>query len=344
MEVGSAWDGVDASAPAARAVAPVRAARLSYLDGWRGLSILAVLAGHFAPLGVFNTGRLGVEMFFVLSGRLMAELLFVERVPLSAFLRRRIARVWPALFVFVLIMAVVFHGPGALHVPALDVLAALTFTANYVRIHVHNMGVLDHIWSLCVEEWAYLLLAGVALAVRRGIVGPTLALAALALAGVVQGALLSARGLDYYAVYWRTDVRMASILMAGAVFLVLRGERIAAAWPRWAPVALGLVGVALNAAVVPDVIKYSLGTLCLALAVASLDHAPGAILRALSHPVLARIGLWSFSLYLWQHPFFRLIGRAPEPVLLAGAVLCALVSFYGIEQPARRWLNARWGR
>jgi peptidoglycan/LPS O-acetylase OafA/YrhL len=166
MEAGPAWDFAAETAPA-RTAAPapsVHSQRLDYLDGWRGLSIIAVLLGHYAPLGIYNTGRLGVEMFFVLSGRLMADVLFVERFPLGAFFRRRIARVWPGLFVFVAIMAVAFRGSGNLQVKPIDIVSSLTFTGNYVRIYLHNMGVLDHTWSLCVEEWGYLVLGLVALA------------------------------------------------------------------------------------------------------------------------------------------------------------------------------------
>jgi peptidoglycan/LPS O-acetylase OafA/YrhL len=54
--------------------------RLAYLDGWRGLSIALVLIGHFVPVPGINLGVLGVEFFFVLSGRLMAEILFIEHI------------------------------------------------------------------------------------------------------------------------------------------------------------------------------------------------------------------------------------------------------------------------
>ena len=65
---------------------------------------------HFAPLPGINFGRMGVELFFVLSGRLMAEILFVRRFPIPAFFRRRIARVWPALFLFYQLSVIGTHG------------------------------------------------------------------------------------------------------------------------------------------------------------------------------------------------------------------------------------------
>lgn len=341
MEAGPVWEEAAdmARTPTDTPAPSVHSQRLAWLDGWRGLSILAVLLGHFAPFAIYNTGRLGVEMFFVLSGRLMADVLFVERFPLGAFYRRRIARVWPGLAVFVAVMAAVFAAPGPLQVKGIDVLACLTFTANYVRIYLHNMGVLDHTWSLCVEEWGYLVLGLVAWASRRFGFNPVLAVGALALACMANGAIQSGLGLDYYAVYWRTDVRMASILTAAAVFLIGRGGQ--AAWPAWTTGAFVGLGLLLSVAIVPDTVKYSLGTLCLSIAIVGLDRAPEDLRRVLADPVLVRLGLWSFSLYLWQHPFFRLIGQAPRPLLLLGVAACALASFHLVEQPARRWLNRR---
>jgi len=47
---------------------------MRYLDGWRGLAILLVLEGHFLSILPLNTGRLGVDVFFCLSGFLMRAL------------------------------------------------------------------------------------------------------------------------------------------------------------------------------------------------------------------------------------------------------------------------------
>jgi len=58
------------------------------LDGWRGAAIALVILGHFflPNTGVASTG---VEVFFVLSGRLMAEILFIESYPLKRFFLKR---------------------------------------------------------------------------------------------------------------------------------------------------------------------------------------------------------------------------------------------------------------
>ena len=132
--------------------------RLAYLDGWRGLSIALVLIGHFFPVPGINLGVLGVEFFFVLSGRLMGEILFVERYPLKKFFKRRFSRIYPALLVFVVVSMIALSGTF-IAFKWKAALTALTFTYNYAGILVTRAGALDHIWSLCVEEHAYIILA-----------------------------------------------------------------------------------------------------------------------------------------------------------------------------------------
>jgi len=103
-------------------------ARTAYLDGWRGVSILLVLIGHFTGLPAIRWGQLGVELFFALSGRLMAQILFVDGFPLRPFFARRFSRVWPGLLVLVLVlMALSSYGwpPGEAPIDGGTALATL---------------------------------------------------------------------------------------------------------------------------------------------------------------------------------------------------------------------------
>ena len=314
--------------------------RLLHLDGWRGISILTVYLGHFLPLAFIDNGRMGVELFFVLSGRLMAEILFVERFPLGLFYRRRIARVWPGMVIFVLLMGLAFWRPGHLQVHLIDVVSALTLSLNYIALYVHRMPVLEHVWSLCIEEWAYILLGLLALVSRRLRLPALPIIAAASLLCVANALYQNASGLDYYMVYWRTDTRIASILMSCAVYLAV--QRYKAAIPGWLPILAGCVGVLLSFDYFPDGLRYSLGTLCFSFAVATIDQAPAWLRQALSLVPVRQIGLWSFSLYLWQQPFYKLMPYAPRSAMVVAAIGCGLISFYFIEQPLRRFLNNRW--
>lgn len=319
--------------------------RILYLDGWRGLAIAGVLVAHFGTAEVINLGRFGVELFFVLSGRLMAEILFVRATPLRRFFPRRVSRVWPALFVFVLIsLGAGLSGIG--DATWASALAAVTFTTNYAYLFGVESEWLGHTWSLAVEEHLYIVLGLIAWGTRGDGVKAMWAMTALTGAMFANGIWQTlGLGLDYYEVYWRSDVRGASILLGAVAHLAFR--RLNA--PGGLAVICGLAGLALNFNVVPDPIKYTLGSVLVAVAVASLPSSWTWVRAGLaSKPALA-LGAISYSLYLWQQPFSKSIA-ALEPtswyLTSAGLCLCAIavawVSWRWIEGPARKYLNRRW--
>ena len=140
---------------------------LGYLDGWRGLAIAFLLVGHFFPVDGINFGHVGVNLFFVLSGLLMARLLFVKQVPFGQFYRRRIARVFPTAYCFIVIL-VLFSAISGNVIAWDEVAAAATFTNNYWSVVGREPTLpFGHLWSLSVEEHSYVLLSMIALAFRR---------------------------------------------------------------------------------------------------------------------------------------------------------------------------------
>ena len=62
--------------------------RIDYLDGWRGIAIGMVLVGHFFRDWEYGFGfnRMGVDVFFVLSGLLMSKILFVSKICRHCFI------------------------------------------------------------------------------------------------------------------------------------------------------------------------------------------------------------------------------------------------------------------
>lgn len=308
---------------------------LSYLDGWRGCAILLLLFGHFNPVQMIAghwiyTARLGVECFFVLSGRLMAELLFVDRSPIPIFYWRRFTRIFPALWLFVAVSF--FTIPG---IESRDAFLALAFSANYFPVH----DSLGHLWSLCVEEHSYVLLSAIAILARsrRFNVGLLLGLMASAFAvnGLIQTIYLQRTYVD---VYLHSDVRAASVFAGASLFLVLRSKSL----PSWLPVLAALIGLFIGVYDrAPDVLKYTLGTFALALSVATIDRAPSWCRCVLSVAPLRLVGVWSFSLYLWQQPFYVVKGLSLV-ARLACVTLLSLVSYFVVENPMRKKLNAAW--
>lgn len=323
-------------------------ARLAYLDGWRGCSLLLVFIGHATNSYI---GGLGVEMFFVLSGRLMADVLIGERQPLGLFLWRRMARTWPALWAYVGLVSVGL-GIAAILGDRRDVVtgavAALTFTQNYVSAWV-SVPYFDHSWSLAVEEQCYLLLALISVVLwrrRLPVAAVAVAMSVLAMANGWYQSLADGRhgwSIDIFYLYLRTDVRAGSILLPFALQIMARSARgrVALARLPWlAPVAFALWVWLLTGE--ENYLRFGPGTAVLAVTVVALDTSPLWWRRILSMPALVWVGMVSYSLYLWQQPFYMLHRAGVAGLMcIGGAIGCGLWSYYRIEQPARRYLAAR---
>jgi peptidoglycan/LPS O-acetylase OafA/YrhL len=133
------------------------------LDHLRALAISMVFVFHYRlfehPVWLDHFGRFGwtgVDLFFVLSGFLIAGQLFthVERrksLGLAAFYIKRSFRILPA---YLVIVALYFTVPFFAEWNGLGPLwRYLTFTLNLDIRHTHTFS---HAWSLCVEEQFYL--------------------------------------------------------------------------------------------------------------------------------------------------------------------------------------------
>ncbi|WP_051397213.1 acyltransferase family protein [Bradyrhizobium elkanii] len=341
--------------PAAPELGVTKAAqsqRIEHLDGWRGLAIISVLIGHFLPVPYVNWGHLGVELFFVLSGRLMSHILFVQNVPLGVFFRRRIARIYPALLVFVAatflpaLYSVTLLGTKRPLADLVDATAAVTFCTNYVEAIFTRGSIYTHTWSLAVEEHSYVLLALVAFCSKRDRKIALQVTVALAAVCMVNGIFNSwALGLADYQVYWRTDVRAASILISASIYLLLpQFGRI----PAYAAILAAIAGILSFSNFLSGYINYTAGTIMLAIAVNTIDYSPRLVRQFLASRVFVWFGVLSYSIYLWQEPFYAGVAKLAQlnsfipAILICAALCCAAISYTFIERPMRVFLNARW--
>jgi peptidoglycan/LPS O-acetylase OafA/YrhL len=215
----------------------------------------------------------------------------------------------------------------------IDALKALTFTINYFS----GNRFIHHVWSLCVEEHSYIVLALVAWIVRHWKLNALNICLCLALACIINGLLQSflLKEYSYYVVYWRTDVRAGSIFLAVSAYLYFRDKTV----PGWLPIVCGLAGMMFQVNFLPDFIKYSIGSALLAISIATLGKTKEWLLLILGNRILTIAGTFSYSIYLWQQPFYKSGGLRLLPL----ALICAVLSFYLIEKPARRFIvSFRW--
>lgn len=136
------------------------------LDGLRGLAILLVVVYHnFGFIDVFFFGWLGVDLFFVLSGFLITDILLKslgKKDYLKNFYIRRVLRIFPLYYLCLILFLIVLP---KLNVP-LDVdyyrdnqVWLWTYLQNWLYIFKNGGGTeaLHHLWSLAVEEQFYLI-------------------------------------------------------------------------------------------------------------------------------------------------------------------------------------------
>ena len=123
------------------------------LDGWRGISILLVLAGHLFPLGpkYLNMNgciaTLGMAIFFTLSGFLITTTL-LYRPSVVEFLVRRLCRIVPLAWLFTLIALTLAKVSFHYYV------AQMLFFSNLPPYWLTDYT--GHLWSLCVEMQFYI--------------------------------------------------------------------------------------------------------------------------------------------------------------------------------------------
>ena len=151
-------------------ITPYKLKYISEIDGLRALAVLSVVFFHFFP-GWLSGGYLGVDVFFVISGFLItSQLISFEsdsiKETLLAFYKRRIARLFPALFLSLSLtyLAVSFFFlPNDIANFENSLVSVYTFWSNiYFWRDGGYFGGNDqlkpllHIWSLSVEEQFYL--------------------------------------------------------------------------------------------------------------------------------------------------------------------------------------------
>ena len=141
--------------------------KLAGPDHLRALAITLVFLFHYRLFphpewvdAIGSFGWTGVDLFFVLSGYLIAGQLFKEveerqTISLRTFFIKRFFRIIPA---YLVVVALYFCIPAFREREALPPLwKFLSFTQNF-GIDLRHRGTFSHAWSLCIEEQFYLLL------------------------------------------------------------------------------------------------------------------------------------------------------------------------------------------
>ncbi len=133
--------------------------RKAGLDILRGLAVILVLFRHS---GLNNSnivkyfGWLGVDLFFVLSGYLISNILFIEykknhSIRVKRFLIRRGFKIFPS-FYFYMFATVIFY-----LITGSSEFRWQQFVSELFYVQSYSPGIWVHTWSLAVEEQFYLI-------------------------------------------------------------------------------------------------------------------------------------------------------------------------------------------
>ena len=348
------------------------------LDGLRAIAVLLVIGRHLEPAGSDTPalvrsllrfwrrgGWVGVDLFFVLSGFLVAGLLLREyrqhgRLALGRFYLRRGLKIYPAFYLF---LALTLPLAALLGLPPVTTPAALLSEGCFLQSYLP--GAWNHTWSLAVEEHFYLLLPlGLALLLWRAPAGTDpfrpLGVLSLALAGLLlMLRVLAARGQAYdpYLHLFPTHLRLDALGLGVAVayYYHCHGpafHRILGPHRQL----LTLLGIALLAPAFFCRVERSpwIYTVGLSLfALASVALLCGLLLSPPRGGVLPRgvavVGAHSYSIYLWHMPVIlwgppllercgvRLGGGGAAAWAVGGSLVVGMLMARLGERPVRRW-------
>ena len=189
----------------------------------RAVAISMVFVFHYClfdhPLWLERVGGFGwtgVDLFFVLSGFLIARQLFVQKPSLRRFYWRRLLRIVPAYLVMLAAYELLPSIRERGELPSLW--RMLTFSQN-VGLDLATRGTFSHAWSLCIEEQFYLMFPLVLLALgRRRALVPFLILVGMTMRAWswthVRGNTLAWYEWVYYPTWGRLDGLLAGITLA----------------------------------------------------------------------------------------------------------------------------------
>ncbi len=284
------------------------------LDGLRAFSIIAVVWHHTSPplaawIGTAR-GFLGVDLFFSISGFLIVTLILRERrrsgaISLRNFYARRFLRIFPLYYAFLLgmlVISLILTGGHSLRVRQ-EIVWCFVYLTNWVD----QSTFLAITWSLSAEEQFYLVwppierfLGGRATIALGVLIAASLA---LQLSRVYLGVM---PGLP--PMLWQTTflpillgVALAHVMDTACGFALV--HRLAG-WRGASVVFLGILLLALSypghdISGFPRIGIHLSFVAFLASCVVREDHALAGGLRL---PVLARIGVVSYGMYILHQP------------------------------------------
>lgn len=296
---------------------------LPYLDGLRGVAIVLVVLSHILKKNDYFDvlGEVGVKIFFVLSGFLITILLVKEkvrngRISLTRFYIRRTLRIMPVAYLFLAVLFIlnIFFELG---VTPVGFLSSALYIKN-VPIPGSDDWYSGHFWSLSIEEQFYLFFPFLlVLNLNRY----TMLISFLILVLPIIGLLVLHRVGIFYSnyivhalVFVVNSVFFGSgtvSILVGSLCAILVFKDVVSVERLWNNYFLSLalfilafaVGYQKSLLFIPYVSQVLFSVLIAWIILLNLKKEANLFSTILGWSVLKRIGILSYSLYIWQQLF-----------------------------------------
>jgi peptidoglycan/LPS O-acetylase OafA/YrhL len=330
---------------------------LPQLDGVRALCATLVVAGHSGITHFSGGGMVGVGIFFTLSGFLITRLFLDEyalsgRIDYFAFQKRRLIRLYPALVLFLLVFTISmpFIAPKTNFLKEVPLTAL--YLSNFGRMALKAPDFLGHSWTLATEMQFYILwpvvLAGMLSCFPKRL--PIALLTLFASLMIWRFAIKYVGNVSFSRSYFGFDAMAASLVLGGW----LAAQKITTS-PMVAAIS-GFVAIAIAALIclVPttamrlyNVPAIAATDCCAGLLLVAALQEKSIVAKWLKFPILVRLGIWSYGIYLWHYPIVRFLRMNYSPLVVFAiaftlSVAFAALSYHYFETPLRRWLTQRW--
>lgn len=338
----------------------------SDIDGLRAIAVISVIAFH-SGVSFLSGGYIGVDVFFVISGYLITNLIFKEikygKFTFKGFYKRRAARLLPALTITlfcVLIFGFIFYNNKAFDNLGKEIFFSSFGAANILFAQGINYFAKDeayqpliHLWSLGVEEQFYIIWPVLLLLVykfKKSIIIP-----------ITYILFFISLSLSIYAVgegiskgYFLLQYRAFELLVGVITALHLQHNKDKNVSDSIKQI-LSLIGIFLI--ITPMFLLnensnfpgYNALWPCLGTALIIAFPSQGVITKLLSHKYFVFIGLISYPLYLYHQPlisfiYFFNLELAPLElftVILFISVLFSWLTYKYVEVPIRKTLHSK---
>lgn len=340
----------------------VRGQSINYrpeLDGIRGLSIIVIVFHHFDYVGAHyfgGRGFLGVDIFFVLSGFLITQILLKYRnegIKLRRFYLRRVARLYPILLLSTLGLSFYLRNDYQF----LDRTPAIQ-TILYIQNFWPWGGLFGPMWSLSAEEQFYLIFPLILLLGLKFLTKKSLSILLTVWLGVIWCVALNESAPEFN---FNSDgifnlvVFRPSIILVGAL-IALNISQLEELVGRFYYASLLTLVALIYGAIsfqFPPLAGLATGLLILQLSssVTERYRIAHGVKAILCFAPLAWIGLLSYSIYIWHLPMiflstdhFTIRAITNVPLFLGKLLIVAAFSFYLFERPVLKLLTKRSSR